>query len=219
MKALSLWTPRSLLAAALLLTATSLSAQTIRYEGKPGSKLRVEGTSSIHDWHADSLVVGGFMELDSNYVIDPSVKEVPPLKVVPKVEVNIPVRSLKSSGKKLMDNVMHDAMKANDHAKILYVLKEMSLKLGGHNAGEPIRFNTKGDLTVAGVTKPVTMIVSFEKADGDRLKVSGVADLKMTDFGISPPAPKIALGSVTTGDDIKIIFEWLTAKAEAAPAK
>jgi hypothetical protein len=34
----------------------------------------------------------------------------------------------------------------------------------------------------------------------------------MTDFGIEPPAPKIALGAITTGDDIKFSFEWVVAK-------
>jgi hypothetical protein len=45
------------------------------------------------------------------------------------------------------------------------------------------------------------------------LKFSGTTALKMTDFGIQPPAPSLALGLIKTGDDVKITFEWLTAKA------
>jgi hypothetical protein len=35
--------------------------------------------------------------------------------------------------------------------------------------------------------------------------------MKMTDFKIEPPAPKIALGAIKTGDEITISFEWMTA--------
>ena len=40
-------------------------------------------------------------------------------------------------------------------------------------------------------------------------------NVKMTSFGIQPPAPKIALGLISTGDDVKIAFEWNTGAAEA----
>jgi hypothetical protein len=32
--------------------------------------------------------------------------------------------------------------------------------------------------------------------------------LKMTDFKIQPPAPKVALGLIKTGDDVKLKFQW-----------
>lgn len=212
-------TTRAAAAAALLLLSVSLQAETVRYEGKPGSKLRIEGTSTVHDWHAETQLVAGFIEFESSAAIDPAVKELPALKVTPKVEASIAVRSLKSSGGRGMDNVMHDAMKANEHQKILYVVKEMTLKPAGERAaGDPVQFDTKGDLTIAGVTKPVSMPVSFENADGGRLKVVGATSLKMTDFGIKPPAPKLALGLISTGDDVKVKFEWLTAKAEPKTA-
>jgi hypothetical protein len=39
--------------------------------------------------------------------------------------------------------------------------------------------------------------------------------VKMTDFGIEPPAPKIALGAIKTSDDVKLTFEWITAPKKA----
>jgi hypothetical protein len=36
----------------------------------------------------------------------------------------------------------------------------------------------------------------------------------MTSYGIEPPAPKIGMGLITTGDDVTITFEWSTAKAQ-----
>jgi hypothetical protein len=40
----------------------------------------------------------------------------------------------------------------------------------------------------------------------------------MTDFKIDPPAPKIALGMIKTGDDVKLIFEWMVAQKPASSA-
>ena len=49
-----------------------------------------------------------------------------------------------------------------------------------------------------------------KKAGKTKLKVIGTTALKMTDFGISPPAPDIGLGLIKTGDDVKLTFEWVT---------
>jgi hypothetical protein len=52
----------------------------------------------------------------------------------------------------------------------------------------------------------------MEPVSGNKLKSTGAVDLKMTDFGIKPPAPSVGLGLIKTGDEIKLTFEWLTAK-------
>ena len=49
---------------------------------------------------------------------------------------------------------------------------------------------------------------------GKKVKVTGSIGLKMTDFKITPPKPKIALGLLTVDDDIKVSFEWMTARSE-----
>ena len=203
-----------LTAALLLATALQTSAETVRYEGRPGSKMKIEGTSTIHDWTVESSLIGGFIEFDSSAPLDGS-KPVTDLKVSPKVEVKIPVSSLKS-GKKLMDEVMHDAMNIKDHKFITYALKEMKPKQTA--AGQPLEFDTKGDLTVSGVTKPIDMVVTLKPAEGNKLVAVGAKQLKMTDFGIKPPAPAVGLGLIKTADDVTVSFEWMTARKEAKTA-
>jgi polyisoprenoid-binding protein YceI len=196
-----------------LLAAATLHAEATRYVGAPGSKLSIAGTSTLHDWTVSSQIISGFMEWESNSPIDPAQATLPALKVTPKVEVTLPVRSIKSD-KSLMDNVMHEAMKKEQHPKVEYRLKEMKLKEAARKAGDPIQFDTKGDLTVAGVTKPVAMVVSIDKGADGGLKATGSANVKMSDFGIQPPAPKVALGMIKTGDDVKVTFEWQTKPGE-----
>ena len=202
--------------AATLLFAAALHAETITYTAVPrGSVMKLDGTSTMHDWTVESQVIGGKMELDSNFPLDPSQEPPKELKVTPKVDVLIPVRQLKS-GKSLMDTVMHNAMNFETQPNIKYTLLEMKPK-GKTDKG--LQFATKGTVTCNGVTRTNEFDVVMTKVDASRLKVSGVTKVKMTDFKIDPPAPKIALGAIKTGDDVKITFEWLTQqKAPAATA-
>ncbi len=205
------------LGVALLFAAGALSAQNaVRYEAQPGSRIKIDGTSTIHDWTVEGAIIGGYLELDSGFDFN----NPKPGKVNAKVMATVPARSLKNKNNyKGMDERMHDALKVKEYPKMEYKLTELTLKEAPKAAGEPLRFDSKGELTVCGVTQTLSMPVTMEKKDG-RLKTSGDMNLKMTSFKIDPPAPKIALGLVSTGDDIKIHFEWLTSMPEkSADAK
>src|SRR5256885_1675900 len=84
---------QSFAAGLLLAAALTVSADTVRYQASPGSKLKIEGTSTVHDWSVSSAIMGGFIEFQSDYPLDPS-KPNPDAKITPKVEVKISVRSL-----------------------------------------------------------------------------------------------------------------------------
>jgi polyisoprenoid-binding protein YceI len=190
----------AVLAATTLFAAGAIFAADVRYGPVPNSsKLRMDGTSTIHDWHAETDIIGGFMELDPNFVDGKSTSK-------PKIEIKIPVRSLKSSGGKRMDAVMQEHMKFDQFKIIEYKALELAPKAGA--AGQ---WDAKGTLTVAGVSQTNSMPVTIEKVDGTKLKVTGTASIKMTDFGIKPPAPDIAgVSVIRTGDDVKLKFEWVT---------
>ena len=190
-----------------LLTAAALQAEAVRYDAQPrGSSMKIEGTSTVHDWTVEGQIIGGFIELESNFPLDPAVEPPKDLQVIPKVQVTIPVRTLKS-GKSLMDTVMHEAMKEQAHPKIEYTLLEMTPK-GKVDGG--LKFTARGLLKVAGVSRTNRFDVVMSKGEGEKLKIAGGTMIKMSDFGINPPAPKIALGAIKTGDDVKLTFEWVT---------
>jgi hypothetical protein len=183
------------------------AADAIRYNSVPNEcKVRMEGTSTIHDWHAESGVIGGSLEAEPGF---PDSAKGP---VQPKAEVNIPVRSLKTSGGRKMDSVMQEHMKATEHKMIKYTVIEMSPK--GANSAGGTDFETKGTLTIAGVTRTNTMPVTVSKVGDTKLKIVGNTKLQMTAYGISPPAPDIGLGLIKTGDEVTIQFEWVTEKAQ-----
>ena len=121
----------------------------------------------------------------------------------------MPVRSFKSYSKR-MDEVMQEQMDEPKHKRIEYKLIELKSKSAPGSTGA-LQFEAIGALTVKGTTRTNTMPVTIERRDG-KIKVTGSTPLKMTDFGVKPPEITIPiLGKITTGDEIKVSIEWLTA--------
>lgn len=191
--------------------STGFAETLTHYQATPASKVTINGTSTVHDWKMEGKIIGGHFDIDSNYPLDTSVGKLPDLKVKSTAEVSIPVQSIKS-GTKRMDEVMLEAMKQPAFPKITYKLSELSPKTGQHKPGDPLEFVSKGELTIGGVTKPVEMSVTMEKLEGNKLKIIGSTPIKMTQHGIKPPAPSMALGLIKVGDEVKVSFEWITAQ-------
>jgi len=194
---------------ALLIDVAGVSSgfSQVRYVAQPGgSKIKMEGTSTIHDWTMESPSIGGFLEVDPKFP-DSALTDSKAAK--PNVRVIMLVRSFKSYSA-TMDDKMCEAMKESEFKRIEYKLIELKPKSTAGATGS-LQFDAVGTLAIAGITRTNTMSVTFEKLEDKRLKVTGVANLKMTDFGIQPPAPSIlGMSPIKSGDDVKISFEWLT---------
>jgi polyisoprenoid-binding protein YceI len=104
---------------------------------------------------------------------------------------------------------MQEAMRMTNAPRILYRATEMVAKAPVPDAGSPVKFDTKGELAVAGVTNKIDMEVTMERMDNDMLKFTGSKALKMTDFKITPPSPKLSGGFIKTGDEVTVKFEWV----------
>ena len=206
----SRWTAKFTLAVALV--AVSATAQDlVLYKAQPNGKMKIDGTSTVHDWTVESGIIGGSFEIDPKFPADPEVKTPPAKgKVNAKAAITIPISSLKS-GSNPMDQVVRQAMKMEEHPKISFTLKEFTFT-GADDKTGAWKFDTKGELAISGVTKPASFEVTMDRVSKVRLKFSGTTKLKMTDFGIQPPAPKIALGAISTGDEVTLSWDWVVAK-------
>lgn len=205
-----------LLSAGLSVQAADLS----RYNAKPGNlKIRIEGTSTIHDWQVEGSIIGGYIEVGPEFPAEPG-QDVKPGKVEAHGEAKIPVRSLFSiekDGKKYsdrMDEVMYEHMRAKQNPWIVYTIEDLALKEPAKSKDAPYVFEAKGKLAVAGVTNSITMPVNITPLGEKKIKIVGNTALKMTDFKVEPPNP-LGLG-IKTGDDVKLIFEWVVAQKPAA---
>jgi polyisoprenoid-binding protein YceI len=209
---------RNLLTLATALLAMQLNAQMTRYEqtlpGK-GSKCQMNGTSSIHDWKMETPIIAGSFEVDPKVSFDTAkatLEGAADGKVAAAADVRIPVRTLKSYNAK-MDEVYKQHMDEAKFKNITYKLKELTVKKGDRAAGSPFELVSKGDLTIHGETKAVEMPVKIASAPDNMLKIMGTTKLKMSEYGVKPPNPTIpGVGSITTGDEVTIEFEWFVVK-------
>jgi polyisoprenoid-binding protein YceI len=66
-----------------------------------------------------------------------------------------------------------------------------------------------GNLTIAGVTKPVKFKSEYQ-VKGSDVHFTGSYSFKMTDFGIDPPTA--VMGTIKTGDEIVVRFDLVYRK-------
>jgi hypothetical protein len=216
---------RKLFLAVNLLAAAALPvcAQTTRLDTTPtGNKVRIEGTSTFHDWQVEGSIIGGYAEVGPGFPLKPGA-EAKPGKVDAKVNVFIPVRQMKSiekDGKPYksgMDDVMYEKLRETDNKRITYSLTELTLKEAPKAADAPYQFEAKGDLAVAGVTNKITMPVAVTVVAENKVKFVGSVNVKMSDYKVEAPSLTVMGIGIKTGDEVKLLFEWVAAK-KAAPA-
>ena len=111
------------------------------------------------------------------------------------IEMYLEVKSLKSDSATL-DEHMYESLNAEKFPQIQLKINEFKFVDAAVVA--------TGNLTIAGVTKSVELKGNL-KRDGNKLIVSGMQPLLMSDYGIKPPV--MLLGSVKTNDKIDIVFK------------
>jgi polyisoprenoid-binding protein YceI len=153
------------------------------------SKLIIEGTSSIHDWEMEAadFKAETLLRIDGNTISE-----------ISKIEFKTPVSGLKS-GKGIMDNKAHDALKKKKFPEIKFALNNSSnVNISGSKA------SLTGLLTIAGKTKEVKLTADLDVENQQKLLVNGSVPVKMSDFGIDPPTAM--MGAMKTGDDVVVKF-------------
>ena len=159
------------------------------------SFLEVHGTSSLHDWHVDAETQNGKI----------TVSNLDDLQL-DALSFSVMSESLKS-GKSGMDKNTYKALKTDKHKTITF--KMSSVKSIELVSDSNYKVTVIGNMTISGVTKSISIDLKLELKD-NKILIEGEKSMKMTDYGIEPP--KALLGTIKTGDDIKIIFKTVFQK-------
>jgi polyisoprenoid-binding protein YceI len=175
-----------LLTSALFMVAQGQSIKVVPKE----SKIGVEGTSTIHDWDMATSAING----SASFVTEGDQLEISGTKI------SLKTTDLKSDNTGL-DDKAHEALKAKKHPNITF---SQSDKVTLKTTGNAFKGTVRGQLTIAGETKTVSIPISGSVVQ-NTLKVSGKVSLKMTQFGMEPP--RAMLGTIRAGDDITVNFE------------
>jgi hypothetical protein len=175
--------------------------------------VRIEGTSSLHNWQVEGHLIGGSAEVGAGF--PPRLgTQVDAGAVDARVNVFVPVRSLKSVEQDgtpysaQMDEVMYDKLRESSNKRITYTLTSLTAKERPREATGPLLYDATGILAVAGVTNTVTMTVSVTPTTTGKIQFAGSVHVKMTDFKIDPPSPSFAGGTIKTGDEVALSFVW-----------
>lgn len=178
-----------------------------------GSYLYMEGDSTLHKYQMRAGSLKGSASLKAP-LVDSLAK---PLKEgqVGSMSLVVPVQDFKSRESGL-DNNAYKALKATDNPEIKFVLEKESLKPGDKDGS--FVMTAKGNLTVAGVTAPVTLTADTT-VSGGKVELKGVQKLKMSDFKITPPSISLLITAITCSDEIEIYYDVVFAPEGKAPSE
>lgn len=100
-----------------------------------------------------------------------------------------------------MDNIAYSSLKSDAYPNIEFTLLKIN-KIT--NEGNSSVIDADGSLLVAGNKRTVALKATGE-IQNDEICFEGNHSMRMTDFGIKPPAA--LLGTLKTGDSISVYFK------------
>lgn len=176
-------TPENLMKSILLLGVLFLTqilfAQKLTLQN---SNIKIDGTSTLHDWTMTSTQGSFSGNLSGNAIND--------------VKFVLKSTSIKSK-ESAMDKNAYKSLQTSKYPEITFTAP--SIIVGSSTLS--------GNLTVAGTTRGVKIPVTVTKS-GDAYVIKGNTRIKMSAFGITPPS--FMMGTIKTGDDITITFNVTT---------
>jgi polyisoprenoid-binding protein YceI len=174
----------------LIMSISPILAQVYQQASAP--LIKIEGTSTFHDWHMDSEQGRSVAVFNFNGIT---------LTNVPSLTFTVRAETLKSGTKALNKNA-YKALNTDKYPDITYTSKSVTVRANGANS---YILNTKGALTIAGVTKEVSIPVTCTVNPADMtVQAGGSYKLKMSEFNVS--APSFMFGAMKTGNEITIKF-------------
>jgi polyisoprenoid-binding protein YceI len=193
----------SLVGAVIFLMAFSVAPLAWAHKmagGTADADIKVLGTSNVHDWSMEDKDVN----CTAKFTYATGKSSMPEGLSV--FTFSFPVHSLKS-GKSGMDSKAYDAMKAKDGGNIVFTASASTITPG---AGNQFNVTSHGNLTIAGVIKPIVLTAACQVKPDGSVACTGMNKLKMSDYGIK--APTYMLGAMKTGDALTIDFTMVVQK-------
>jgi polyisoprenoid-binding protein YceI len=161
------------------------------------SRLWVDGTSTVRSWTCKATTIDATIDAG---VPNASAAVLQGEKVVTNVDVRIPTAKL-DCGNGTMNEHMLKALKAKENPTIAFKVSGYDVAKGG--AG--VTGTLKGELTLGGQTRPITVTAAGSAGPDGTLHVTGTHEFAMTEFGIKPPS--LMMGTMKVGPKVKVGFD------------
>ncbi|MEW6322779.1 MAG: YceI family protein [Acidobacteriota bacterium] len=174
--------------ASLVVSALPLAAQPSTID------FSVSGTSTVRSWTCTAKGV---------IAVTPSTGGAPPLPGFPSgvqaATLTVPLETFACPNDEMTQH-LNEAMKAEQFPEIVYRLERYEVAAG--------RAQVTGTMTITGVSKPVSVPVTFKESAGG-LYVEGNTRLEFATFDLEPPT--VMLGLMKVGPQIRIAFKGVVA--------
>ena len=189
---------------ALMAAASIGHAQAIyKIKNTNAADIVLQGTSTLHDWHMDAKNASG----QAQFILKPGSKN--ELTSIKSLTFSVQVKDLKSDSKGLDKNA-YKALKADQYKDIRYTLTSATVSPEGNG----YLVKSQGKLTIAGVTKDISLDVNCVLNSDGTITCNGTYKLNMTDYNVVPPT--FMFGAMSTGDSVKLIFAAVYTEHEGA---
>ncbi len=173
----------------LWIASHQMAMAQVQYKLVPaGSSVLVKGTSSLHDWEMNAEKISGVFIVADDQRLDELLSG----------NVVVDAGSLKSEHN-LMNKKAYEALKYKSFPRIEAKLLRIELN---QNAGK-----VQIELTIAGKIRQLTEDFQFKNSGSGKIEVSGVLNLKMSDFGVEPPVA--LMGAIKTGNEVRIEYRFM----------
>ena len=151
-------------------------------------KVSVDGTSTLHEWSSEvsKIIWTGQLNVEGTSV-----------KGLENISVTIPVESIKSEKGGMIDDKTYEAFDSEKNPNITFKMTSATV------TGNVIK--AKGNLTMAGFTKAITMTVAAKVRSDGSVHLSGSQPLNMKDYKMTPP--KAVMGTIKVGEKVTLLFE------------
>jgi polyisoprenoid-binding protein YceI len=163
-----------------------------------GSRIWVAGTSTMRSFTCEAPQFDAAIEATASGAVGALLDG---QKAVQSATVTIAAPKM-DCGNGTMNDHMQKALKSARFPTITFVL---GVYEPGRTA-DGVAGTVQGQLTVGGVTKPITVSASAKRA-GDALQVTGTHALDMKEFGLKPPS--LMMGTMKVGQVVKVHFDLL----------
>ena len=197
----SLFNARALAGAAVALSVALVPAWRAAAAGGQiqldSARVTLSGASNVHPYEASTSTVTVTRVQVAPGVVGDSTDALLAPGALESFAISIPAATLTSPREGLGEH-LQKALKVRQYPDIAFALARLE------PGQAPNRFRGIGTLTIAGVTREVTLDLTIQQS-GARFNVKGTLVLLMTDYGITPP--KAMLGMLKTDPKVTIDFE------------
>lgn len=157
-----------------------------------GHQIRINGNSNVQRWSAEvprATAVGDFVVNNGR------------LEAISRLTVEVDATAIRGSEGNIMTEKIHESLKVQQNPRIVFRFSGMD---NISQTGNEFTVTASGNLTVAGVSRPVELVATGRVMPNGDIQISGVEEMKMTTWNIQPP--RAMLGALRTTDDISVNF-------------